>query len=396
MMTYNKKTIRDIELRNRTILLRVDFNVPLADGQVTDAYRLEKSLPTIQYLRERNCKVILCSHLGRPNGQVDPNLSLEPVAAKLQELGGFSVGFVPASLGDQVTVAVKALAPTGVLLLENLRFNPGEQHNDREFARSLSEPFEYFVQDAFGTVHDKHASTDAIAEFLPSVMGLLVEKEVQQLSVAIDNPVRPLVTIIGGAKIADKIELIERFILQSNTVVIGGVMANTFLLAQGQPIGLSLYEPDEVEEAQHIMTEAQRANIELVLPDDVGVALDVSEAAQRRDVPIAGVESQDHILDFGPQSTERVLELLGHAGTIIWNGPLGMTELPSFATSSKRVAELVASQHLNCVVGGGDTAGFVHGLGLGDAFTHVSTGGGASLTLLAGQPLPGVMALMDK
>lgn len=393
---YNKKTIRDLEIANRLVLVRVDYNVPLKDGGIADDYRLQKSVPTITYLRERGCRIALCSHLGRPDGRSDPALTLAPVAQRLSDILGITVHFIPECIGDQVAVAAKALQPSEVMLLENLRFHTGEQENDREFARALAAPFEYFVQDAFGTVHDKHASTDAVTEFLPGVMGLLVETEVRQLSIAIDNPLRPLVTVIGGAKISGKIELIERFVLQSNTLIIGGAMANTFLRAQGKEIGLSLYEEGEVDEAGRILQEADKAGVEVVLPSDVGVSVDVSEAAPRRDVSVDEVSDNDRILDYGPASVERIVAILERAGTIIWNGPLGMTELPQFATGSAAVAHLIADKGLNCVVGGGDTAGFIQSLGLTDRFTHVSTGGGASLTLLAGQTLPGVVSLMDK
>ncbi|HEX9594545.1 MAG TPA: phosphoglycerate kinase [Candidatus Saccharimonadales bacterium] len=396
-MNFRKKTIRDVELNGRTILLRADYNVPVEGGQITDDYRLKKSLPTLEYLRRQNCKIIVCSHLGRPEGQVNPEFSLEPVAKRLGELLGIEVKFVPESVGDQALQAVKTMQTADVLLLENLRFHAEEEANDREFAKLLAEPGEYFVQDGFGVVHRAHASTDAITEFLPSVAGLLLENEVQHLSVAVDNPLRPLVTIIGGAKIADKIELINRFLTQANTIIVGGAMANTFLAAQGYKVGKSLYDKDGMDEAKNILKQAERAGVELVLPmEEVAVATEVSESAERRDVMLDQVGDNDIILDFGKQAAERVVSLVEHAGTVIWNGPLGMTELKQFAYSSEKLADFIAEKHINCVVGGGDTSGFIASRGLSENFTHVSTGGGASLEFLSGKKLPGIEALLDK
>lgn len=394
---FNKKTIRDLELGGRIILLRADYNVPLSDGQITDDFRIQQSVPTIQLLRQQNCRVIVCSHLGRPNGVANPEFSLAPIAGRLGELLGVEVKFIPAAIGDQVSVAVKAMQPGEVIMLENLRYYPGEEQNDREFARALADPAEYFVQDGFGVVHRAHASTSAVTEFLPSVAGPLLETEVRQLSVAIENPVRPLVAIMGGAKISDKIELINRFLTQANSIIIGGAMANTFLAAAGHPVGKSVYDEQEVAEARDIMKLAHRANVELILPlAGVAVAQEIGPQAERREVGVDEVTDQDIILDFGQASVDQILEHIEFAGTVIWNGPLGMTELPQFATGSERLARFIAEKHINCVVGGGDTAGYVDQLGISDQFTHVSTGGGASLELLAGRTLPGVAALLDK
>lgn len=394
---FNKKTIRDVDINGRTILLRADYNVPLKDGAVADDYRIKKSLPTLSYLRARNCKVIVISHLGRPDGAPNPDFSLSPIAVVLGQLLGIDVKFVPDCIGDQVAAAVKAMKTSDVILLENLRFHPEEEANDREFARAMATPAEYLVQDGFGVVHRAHASTSAVTEFLPSIAGLLLEEEVRQLKVAIDNPIRPLVAILGGAKIADKIELINRFLTRANTIVMGGAMANTFLKAQGKEVGKSLYDHDDLDEARDILTNAQRAGVEIVLPDqDLAVTDRIDDSAERREIQIDQVGPEDIILDFGTASTDHLLSLIEHTGTVIWNGPLGMTELPKFATSSERVARFIAEQQVNCVVGGGDTAGFIEQLGLVDKFTHVSTGGGASLELLSGKELPGIVALMDK
>ena len=394
---FNKKTIRDVELSGRTVLIRADYNVPIENGRITDDYRLKKNLPTLEYLRQHGCKLIVCSHLGRPEGQPVADLSLQPIRDRLSELLGIEVKFVPESIGDQVIQAAKILKPAEVLLLENLRFHSEEEDNDREFARSLAQPAEYFVQDGFGVVHRAHASTDAVTEFLPSVAGLLLENEIQHLSVAVENPLRPLVTIIGGSKIGDKIELINRFLLQANTVIIGGAMANTFLAAKGYGIGKSLYDKDGLDDARTIMKTADRAGVELVLPmEELAVATEINEQAERREVMVDQVGDNDIILDFGMQSAERVISLVEHAGTVIWNGPLGMTELEQFAYSSEKLANFIAEKGINCVVGGGDTAGFVASRGLSEHFTHVSTGGGAALEFLSGKKLPGIEALLDK
>ncbi len=394
---FDKKTIRDIDVARRTVLLRTDYNVPISGGIVSDDFRIRQSLPTIEYLRTNRCKVVICSHLGRPGGRPAPDLSLDVVADRLRDLTGVEVQFVPEAVGPQVEMAVKQLQPTQILMLENLRFYPGEEGNDRDFARRLSQPVEYFVQDAFGVVHRQHASTVAITEFLPAVAGLLVEKEVKALRLAIENPIRPLVAIIGGAKITDKIDLIEKFILRANTIIIGGAMANTFLKASGYEVGKSVIDEAEIGEAKRILKEVDRAHVELILPtQDLGVAYDVSQQAERRDVPLDQVSKDDIILDFGEESLKRVLSVVEHAGSVIWNGPLGMYEIPAFAYGSETLAKFIAEKKINCIVGGGDTAGLVHSLGLNGSFTHVSTGGGASLELLSGKELPGVNALLDR
>lgn len=394
---FNKRTIRDVDLRGRTILLRVDYNVPLKDGAVTDDYRIKKSLPTVNFLRDQGCKLIIVSHLGRPDGKPNPEFSLRPVAEALSKVVGAPVAFAADCVGDQAVQAAKALEPGGLLLLENLRYHAEEEANDREFARQLAVPAEYFVQDAFGNAHRKHASMVAVTEFLPSLAGFLLEEEVRQLSVAIENPVRPLVAIIGGAKISDKIPLITRLLTRADTVVIGGAMANTFLKAQGREVGKSLVDEEGLDEARDVISQAAKAGVELILPDrDLAVADHIGEDAQRREVVVDQVGAEDIILDFGEASTDHLLNTLERTGTVIWNGPLGMTELKAFAAASERLANFIAEQKVNCVVGGGDTAGFIEGLNLVDKFTHVSTGGGASLELLSGRELPAISALMDK
>ena len=395
---FTKKTVRDVPIDGRTVLLRADYNVPLNDQAVIeDDYRIRMSLPTINYLRERQCKIIVCSHLGRPDGKPDPKFSLRLAAMRLSELLGIEVPFVEQVVGDQVMQTAKNLQPSGVMMIENLRFDPREKAGDLAFAQQLAAPAEYFVQDAFAVVHRPHASLTGVPQVLPAVSGFLVEREVGTIVAAMKNPKKPVAAIVGGAKIKTKIDVIEQFLQIANYLIIGGAMANTFLKAMGYKIGKSLYDEDEVSEAKDILKLAKRAEIQPLLPlEDVAVANDVSEVAQRRDVPAKHVDKNDFILDFGHKSTEHAIQTISHVGTVIWNGPLGMTELPQFRYGSEMLARFIADNHIDSIVGGGDTAEFIHELGLGADFTHVSTGGGASLELMAGKPLPGVDALMDR
>jgi len=394
---FNKKTVRAVDFTDKTVLVRADYNVPLKDGKVMDDYRISMNVPTIQYLLNRNAKVIIISHLGRPGGEVNKSLSLEPVAQRLSELLDKSVIFCRVTVGDGAKQAAKSLKPGEVLLLENLRFHKGEKADDPAFAKQLAELADYFVQDAFGVVHRAHASTDAITQFLPSVAGLLLEKEVTIIDEAIESPEKPLVTIVGGAKIADKIDLLDRFLKASDTVIIGGAMANTFLVASGYDVGESKYDPDETDSAREIMEHCNLSKTRLVLPIfDVAVGTSFDEQSERHNIATDDVSKTDMIMDFGPQTVEDIKKVLKKSGTIIWNGPLGVIELEKFKWSTEEVANFIADEELTCIVGGGDTAGFIHKLGLVDKFTHVSTGGGASLELMAGRELPGVEALMDK
>jgi len=395
---FGKKTVRDADFDGKTVLLRTDYNIGIKDGKLEDDYRIRMSLPTIEYLLNQKAKVAVISHMGRPGGQKRPELSLEPAAERLSELlAGAEVAFSPFTVGDGVKQAVKNTKPGGIVVLENLRFYPGEEANDAQFAKELAEPADYFVQDGFGVVHRAHASTVAITAFLPSVAGLLVEKEVTAIKNAVDSPQKPFVAIIGGAKISDKIDLIDRLIKQSDALVIGGSMANTFLKAMGYEIGASKYDADETGQAREIIEHCDLAKTKLVLPlADVGVGQEFSASAERRDVPTESVGPKDIIMDIGPASAAEVIAELKSAKTIVWNGPLGVTEFERFKQSTESVARAIAKNRLNCVVGGGDTAGFIHRLGLVDKFTHVSTGGGASLELMSGKKLPGVEALLDK
>lgn len=422
-MSFNKKTIKDVPLAGRTVLVRADYNVPLADdGTITDDYRVQQSLPTLHYLIEQGCKVVICSHLGRPKGESDPKFSLEVVAKRLGELLGQNVIFVPQSLGDVVVQAVKNAQNGQVILLENLRFHPGEEANDPEFAKRLAKDSQasYFVQDGFGVVHRAHASTEAITQFLPSVAGFLLQKEYHAITSAIESPKRPLTIIVGGAKVADKIELLERFVDIGDTIIVGGAMANTFLKSYcGYQIGRSVHDENADDIVNSLMQKVthkwctntnathdsgcQECSDHFMLPADVAVADAIDASAERQNVALDQVGENEYILDVGEETIKRIVSTIEQSGTVLWNGPPGYVELPQFTYSSNFVAGALASNHdhINSVVGGGDTAGFVmHWLAdnhkkIEDCFTHVSTGGGASLDLMAGKQLPGIQALLD-
>lgn len=402
---FAKKTVRDIELGGQTVLVRADYNVPLGpSGQISDDFRIVASLPTINYLLRQQCRVVICSHLGRPDGKPSPAESLQPVAERLGELLGQAVGFVPESIGDQVAQAVKRLAKSQVILLENLRFHSGEEANDREFARALAydSSARYFVQDGFGVVHRAHASTSAITEFLPGVAGLLLEKEVETITRVMTKPEHPMVALLGGAKISDKIKVIEKFVGMADSIIIGGAMANTFLSYRGYPVGRSLHEAQLESTVRDIYQAAagKRSDVDefLILPTDVAVASDVSAMARRSVVSRQNVRPSDYILDIGPDSINRAATVISGAKTIVWNGTMGMAENEQFSYGSARMALAIAeNKAAESVVGGGDTADFVlkWDQSGGASFTHVSTGGGASLELMAGESLPGVESLLD-
>lgn len=394
---FNKKTVRDLDFHGKTVLLRADYNVPLENGKITDDYRIRKSAETVNYLLEQRAKVVIISHLGRPGGEKKMELSLAPVAERLCDILGVQVEFCPTTVGDGAKQAVKKLRLGEVLLLENLRFHKEEKENNPAFARQLGELADYFVQDGFGVVHRAHASTDQITRFLPSVAGLLLENEVNVITKAVEEPKKPLVTIVGGSKISDKIDLIDRLIKASDTMVIGGAMANTFLAAYGYEIGESKHDEEELPTAREITEHAELSKTKLILPIlDVAVGTEFTEESDRHEVATDEVGAEDLIMDIGSKTLDEVKEELVVAGTIIWNGPVGVMELEKFKTGTEEIAKLIADKKLHCVVGGGDTAGFIHQLGLVEQFTHVSTGGGAALELMAGKDLPGVEALMDK
>lgn len=404
--TFFKQTIRDLPLDGETVLIRADYNVPLSDkGEIDDDLRIRSSLPTLEYLLDRGCKLVIMSHLGRPEGR-DPKLSLEPVAARLSELLDRDVRFVDDTIGEKVYQAVRKAAKNSVVLLENLRFYREEEDDDHGFAKAIvkSTHAKYFVQDGFGVVHRAHASTHAITLFLPSVAGLLLEREYMTITEAMEHPKKPLVTVLGGAKVSDKIEVVERFVALADTVLIGGAMANTFLSYKGYSMGASKVETDQKETLDKIY-EAARTKVGdsevddfLILPTDVAVA-PVADASQKRTLrALSDIRGHDMALDIGDVSIERFTKIASEAGTVIWNGPLGVDELLEFSHGSARMCLALASHpKITSIIGGGDTADFVlkwDGQG-GKSFTHISTGGGASLDLMAGKKLPGVESLLD-
>lgn len=405
-MGFFKKTINSVLLQGETVLVRADYNVPLnKDGTIADDLRIRASLPTIKKLLSDNCKVVIISHLGRPEGR-DEKLSLEPAALRLSELLGEPVRFVDETIGDKPKMAIKRAPMRSVTMLENLRFYPEEEANDEDFAKKLAETSgaRFFVQDGFGVVHRAHASTDAITHYLPGVAGLLLEREYTTITDAMKSPKRPLVAVLGGAKVSDKIKVVDAFINVADTLIIGGAMANTFLADQGDVLGKSKFEPDQSETIATIYRSAQnkvgedKVNDFFVLPSDLAVGKSVESTEPRVNKNAKSLESDDIALDIGDQSIENMVKIVENAGTVVWNGTLGMAELPNFAHGSARLAlTLAAHPEITSIVGGGDTADFVLNWDArkGESFSHVSTGGGASLDLMAGEKLPGVESLLD-
>lgn len=405
-MSFYKRTIKDVSVRNKTVLVRADYNVPLDEkGNIHDDLRVRASVPTLSYLLERQATVVVMSHLGRPDGKKDPSSSLRPVAARLEELLGREVIFVDDCKGDIAARAIKKAPKGSLVLLENVRFYPGEEENSRDFAKAIADAVkpDLFVQDGFGVVHRAHATTDAITEFAPSVAGLLLEKEYVKITSAMEKPRRPLVAVLGGAKVSDKIKVIERFVAIADKIIIGGAMANTFLAYKGHHMGSSLCEPGQEAILDRIYTAAEKkvsGSVEdfIILPSDVAVAPKPVEGAARHMVKLGDVAKGDMALDIGDQSIEQMIDAVKGAGTVIWNGPLGYSTIEAFAHGSARLALALATQpETDSIIGGGDTADFVLGWGngTGDEFSHVSTGGGASLDLMSGLKLPGVESLLD-
>jgi phosphoglycerate kinase len=396
-----KQTVRDIDVEGKRVLVRVDYNVPIKDGRVGDPLRIEASFETIKYLLDKDCSIVLMSHLGRPDGKVVPELSLAPVAKKATELLGHEVGFVDESVGPRVKAAVEAMKPGEILLLENLRFHAEEEDNDKGFAKELSAWGEVYVDDAFATIHRAHASTVGVTEYLPSVAGFLVEKEYQHIQGSLDRPNRPLAAVIGGAKVSTKIDLLEFLIPKVDILMIGGAMANNFLVGEGHKVGKSLVEPEHAKTVEKLLKEAAKENTLVVLPDALVVSKSYEEPKNVHTVTVDGVGDDDYIVDLGSSfadalvgAMDEVLDFDGK-GTVMWNGPVGITEIADFRHGSKAVAEAIIAIKAISVIGGGDTAAFVDGAGLHDKFTWVSTGGGASLELMSGKELPGYTALRD-
>jgi phosphoglycerate kinase len=390
---FNKKTIEDIDVKNKRVLVRVDFNVPLKDGAVADDTRIRAALPTIQYLLEKGVAVILCSHLGRPKGEARPEFSLRPVADHLASLIAAPVSFAGDCIGPEAESAAAKLKAGEVLVLENTRFHAGEEKNDPEMARQLAALADLFVNDAFGTAHRAHASTVGVTDHLPGAAGFLMEKEIRYLGQAIADPARPFVAILGGAKISDKIGVIHNLLEKADLVLIGGGMANTFFKAQGFEVGDSLIEVEAVETAGQLLTEGSQR---LRLPVDMVIADAFTEDAKHQTLPIGDVPAGWRILDIGSATVEAFAKALEGAGTVVWNGPMGVFEFPAFAKGTFGLAEAVANCGATTIIGGGDSVSAVQKSGLADKITHISTGGGASLEMLEGKTLPGLAALQDK
>ncbi len=396
----NKKTVRDIDVAGKRVLMRVDFNVPLdAEQHITDDTRIRASLPTIQYLLDNGAAVILMSHLGRPKGEVNKKYSLAPAAQRLSELQGRPVQMAPDCIGPEVEAQAKALQPGQVLLLENLRFHKEEEKNDPGFAKQLASLGEVYVNDAFGSAHRAHASTEGVTHYLPGVAGFLMEKEINYLGSALEHPQRPFVSIVGGAKISDKIMVLERLIGMVDKLLIGGGMANTFLKAQGYEIGDSLFEEGNVDTARDLIIKARQRGLELLLPNDVVVADRFEAGANTRVVASSQVEPGWRIMDIGPQTIAAFQRALADAQTIVFNGTLGVAEWSAFAKGTDAVIGTLAERTktgATTIIGGGDSAAAVEQAGVADKMSHVSTGGGASLEFLEGRVLPGVAALQEK
>jgi phosphoglycerate kinase len=389
----NKRSVRDLDVRDKRVLVRVDFNVPVKDGEVTDDTRIRRALPTIRYLLEEGARPILISHLGRPKGEPDPKYAIDPVAARLQELLGEPVKKLDAAVGPEVEEALEDWDGWGVVLLENSRFYPGETSNDPEFADQLAALADLYVNDAFGAAHRAHATTVGVAERQPAAAGLLMEEEIDYLDKVLKDPERPFVAILGGAKVSDKLGVIESLLGTADSLLIGGAMCFTFFKAQGYEIGNSLVEDDYLEEAKRLMEEA---GDRLVLPVDVVVAEAMEEDAESETVPVDGIPAGRMGLDIGPKTVDLFSEHISGASTIFWNGPMGVFEIDAFAKGTEGVARAVAESGATSVVGGGDSVAAVNKLGLEDRMSHISTGGGASLEYVEGKELPGIAVLPDK
>jgi phosphoglycerate kinase len=387
-----KKTIRDIEVEGKRALVRVDFNVPLAEGSVADDTRIRAALPTVNYLLEHGAKVILMSHLGRPKGKAVEGLRLNPVAERLSELLGRPVRKLDDCVGPEVEAAVGEMSPGDVILLENVRFHSGDESNDPAFGKELASLGDIFVNDAFGAAHRAHASTVGVAEYLPSVAGFLMEKELTFLGQALAAPEHPFVAILGGAKVSDKIGVIDNLLTRVDGLLIGGGMANTFLKAQGYEIGQSLVEDESLDVAREALS---RAGESLALPVDVVVADRFDAEARSKVVAVDQVPEDWAILDIGPETVELFQRKLTGAKTVVWNGPMGVFEFPRFAAGTEAIARILAESGATTIIGGGDSAAAVEQAGLADKMTHISTGGGASLEFLEGKELPGVAALLE-
>lgn len=393
----NKKSVRDIDLKGKVVFCRVDFNVPMKDGNITDETRINAALPTIKYLTEQGAKVLLASHLGRPKGQVVEELRLTPVAERLSELLGKEVVKTDEAYGEEVEKAVANLEEGGVILLENVRFYPGEEKNDPELAQKFAALADVYANDAFGAAHRAHASTEGIAKHLPAVSGLLMEKELEVLGKALSNPDRPFTAIIGGAKVKDKIDVIDNLLDKVDNLIIGGGLGYTFIKALGHDVGKSLLEEDKIETARGFMEKAKEKGVNFLIAEDVLVADDFSNDANTKVVAIDSIPSDWEGLDIGTKTIEKYVKVIKESKLVIWNGPMGVFEIDAFANGTRSVANALAeATDTYSVIGGGDSAAAVEKFGLADKMSHISTGGGASLEFMEGKELPGVVALNDK
>ena len=397
-MNYNKKTVKDIDVSGKKVLLRCDFNVPLAkdgSGVITDDKRIRAALPTIQYLLDQGAAVVACSHLGKPKGEVKPELSLKPVAVRLAELLGRPVIMADDVVGPDAQAKAKALQPGQVLLLENTRFEPGETKNDPALSKALADLADVYVSDAFGAVHRAHASTVGVAQYLPAVSGFLIQKELEIIGGALANPKRPLVAILGGSKVSSKIGVINNLLEIADTIIIGGGMAYTFAAAQGGKVGNSLLEADWEDYANQMVAKAQEKGVKLLLPVDAVCGDKFAPDAAIQVVKPGQIPDGWMGLDIGPETVKLYCDAVADAGTVIWNGPMGVFEFPAFAKGTEAVAEALSRTDAITIIGGGDSAAAVEQLGYADKMTHISTGGGASLEFLEGKELPGVACLPD-
>ena len=394
----NKKTIRDIDLKGKKVFVRCDFNVPLDEnGNITDNRRIVAALPTIKYLLDQNCKIILASHLGRPQGEVNPKFSLKPVATELSKLLGKEVKLAEDVVGPSAKELTSNLKEGEIVLLENVRFDAREEKNDESLSKEFATMAEVFVNDAFGTAHRAHSSTAGVAEFLPAVSGFLIEKELEFLGSALENPQRPFVAILGGAKVSDKLGVIEALLEKVDKLIIGGGMAYTFFKSMGYSVGKSICELDKLDLAQGLINKAKERNVKLVLPIDNVIAKEIAPDAENKVIDSDNIPEDWEGLDIGPKTVELFKEELKDAKTIVWNGPVGFSEYEIFANGTRSIAQALAKKEdAVTIIGGGDSAAAIEKMGLSDKMTHISTGGGASLEFLEGKKLPGIECLLDK
>jgi phosphoglycerate kinase len=395
-MILNKKTVEDIDVSGKKVLVRCDFNVPLDGTTITDDKRIVSSLPTIKYLLDHNAAVILCSHLGRPKGEFKPEFSLAPVAKRLSELLGKDVEMAKDVIGPDAKAKAAALRPGQVMLLENVRFHKEETDGDPEFAKQLASMAEIYVNDAFGTAHRAHASTTIVAQYLPAVCGFLIQKELNFINNAVEQPKRPFVAILGGSKVSDKIGVITSLLSKCDTLIIGGGMAFTFVKAQGYNVGSSLCEEDRLDDARKMMEDAKAKGVKFLIPVDAHIGKEFNADADDKFVDCDAIPDGWMGLDIGPKSIALFSDALKDAGTVVWNGPMGVFEWPKYEEGTKQIAKALADSKAISIIGGGDSAAAVAKFGYADKMSHISTGGGASLELLEGKELPGIMALNDK